>query len=196
MKYLSRTLIILLTSFFTSQFFLFPIFAYADDHNGQQAGGWDLVKIVSVSSHNDKKPLLKKGIQINLINGQFTIWPYPSTNKKRGNLDVYCHPEMIDGFEFKDNYTNDERLKSFLEKIGGIYKLNKILKNNFYFSINKLNFAYKSGKSKDGKEPCKSIENTNFYMSKDMKYVFMFIYPYIYQFEGVFGYIDGKPDKD
>lgn len=36
------------------------------------------------------------------------------------------------------------------------------------------------GERKNGKEPCKNIQNMNFYLSKNMKSIFMFEYPYIY----------------
>ncbi len=189
MNYLLRILIIHLISILLPIFLLSSRSASAYDH---KIGGWELIKIIAISNQYGNKPLLKNGMRLESMSEQFTIWSDPPTNKKKGNLDIYCHPERMNGFEFKDNYTNDERLKPFLEKIGGISELNKILKNKFNFPLKKIDFVYETGANKDGKEPCKSIENTNFYMSKDMKYVFMFIYPYIYQFKGGFGYIDGS----
>jgi hypothetical protein len=182
MIYLFRVFIILIINY------LLPNVAYSQ----QIVGGWDLVKILSVNGDNNAGQILREGMRLELMSLTLTIWPEPTRGTNRGNLDLYCHPERMDGLDLsKGDYSKDERLKQFLKKVGGLNGLDKILRKNFKFSLKKFEFAYVTGPNEDGKEPCKSIENVNFYVTKDRKSVYMFIYPYIYQFKGGFGYVGG-----
>lgn len=71
-------------------------------------------------------------------------------------------------------------------------RVDKILKKDLGVSFSRFGLVWGIGPGDSGKEPCKSIGDTTFYLTKNKKHVLIFKYPYIYRFDGGYGRIGSK----
>lgn len=155
-----------------------------------EAGGWFLKKVVPVAQ-TDAAPLLdiKDNIQLEVLSSQFTIWTLKGMKPTYQNIRTIprCHPNFLGGGQFK--LSEEPEIQHFADQAGGMAAVNNTLKNDLGLSLSNIGLVWGMGNNEDGKEPCKHIENTSFYVSKDKKHVLMFKYPFIYRFDGVYGKI-------
>ncbi|TDR81896.1 hypothetical protein [Paludibacterium purpuratum] len=156
------------------------------------AGAWHLKKVVPVANTNIP-PIMEVSdkLALEMISSQATIWVRKGLDQT-ADVDTvpYCHPEFLGGGD--STPSKDEYMVQFAKQAGGIEKVDKVLKKDLGVSFSRFNLTWGIGPGDSGKEPCKSIGNTTFYLTKDKKHVLVFKYPYIYRFDGGYGRIGSK----